>query len=257
MPKLNKNTYFSPTNKYLSNSKIKDFAKDKAYFFRKHILGEAPPFKKTPPMIIGSAVDLWLTGSEKEFREQYILVSRRDTSDEFQLNPTMYKEVEDICTIVSAQDCYKSLKTYKTQKILQYDMPIGEHLLGVCGCLDFLKVKDNKAIIIDLKTANNVIPDKYYWTCKSMGYIQQLAMYRKLTYLNFPGVEEVECWHLVVDTTNELHPVYTFKFTKDEVNDAETTLDQQIDQIKAEKEFKPRNVNWDEAIIIGREAKEF
>ena len=252
MTKLNKNTYFSPKNKYLSNSKIRDFAKDKAYFFEKHIIGSHDPFKKTSSMIVGSAVDLWLTSSEKAFRDTYTLVSRRDTSDEYQLNPAMYKEVEDICNIVSSQEAFKALKGYKTQKILQFDTPIGEHFEGLCGIPDFLKIKDNKAIIVDLKTSANVNPDKYYWTCVSYGYFQQAAMYIKLVEFNNPTVTDIEFWHLVVDSTNILHPVYTFKFTKEELDKADRVLELYINEITNEKDFLPRNVSWDDARIIGQ-----
>jgi len=255
MPKLNKNTYFSAKNKYLSNSKVKDFAKDKAYFFKKHILGDFVKPKKADPLIIGSAADLWLTSSEKDFREKYTIVSKRDSTAlnyEYQLNPTMYQKVEDLCKIVKAQSAYKALKGHKTQKILQYDMPIGDHFIGLCGVPDWIKIKGTHAVITDLKTSNNVDPSKYFWTCVKFDYFQQLANYRKLTYLNFPEVETIDCQHLVVDSTNELHPVYTVKFTQTEIDKAEDILNQYIDLISIEKEFLPRNVSWDDAIMIGQ-----
>ena len=68
--KLTHNNYFTTENNYLSNSKIRDFLKDPDYFYKRHVTGEIT-FEPTPSMKIGSAVDLYLTGSPAAFRKAY------------------------------------------------------------------------------------------------------------------------------------------------------------------------------------------
>ena len=63
MPKINAKNYYS-VNGYLSNSKIGDWLRDPYYFYQKHVLGTIPN-KQTAAMLIGNAVDEWLTGSRE------------------------------------------------------------------------------------------------------------------------------------------------------------------------------------------------
>lgn len=251
--RLTKRNYFSKTNNYLSASKIKDFQRDKNYFFHKYILKDLPYEKKGEPLIIGSAVDEWLTQGEDKFRDKYTLVSRRDTNDEFQLNPTQYKKVEDICKKVSSISAYKQLKGFKRQVILQFEEPIGEHFEGCCGMIDFLKVRGDWAGIVDLKTSNNVNPDKWFWTCEQYKYFQQLAMYGHLVMKNNPAVKHINYRHLVVDTSDDLYPVYAFEIDFDYMNRAIIDLKDEIEDIKNEKKFLPKDADWTNAYVVGRE----
>ena len=76
MTKLTKRTYFTAKNKYISNSKIGDWLKDKRFFYEKHVLGTVEK-KDSAAFRIGSAVDTFVTVGEKQFHEKYIPVARR------------------------------------------------------------------------------------------------------------------------------------------------------------------------------------
>ena len=66
--RITKANYFKAANGVLSTSKIKDYLLDPNYFYRKHVLGEFPP-KITDALIMGSAIDLWLTDSYEKFNK--------------------------------------------------------------------------------------------------------------------------------------------------------------------------------------------
>ena len=115
------NNYFTTKNKYISNSRIGDFLKDKNYFYKKHITGEIEN-KKTPAMEIGSAVDCWLTQGKEIFKKNYKMVVRKNSknppADYIELNETNYNNICNMCEKVEKQKAFQDLKDYKTQVIL-------------------------------------------------------------------------------------------------------------------------------------------
>ena len=89
--KITNANYFKK-DKYLSNSKITDFLKDKYFFHRKHVIGDIVQ-ETTIPMVLGSAVDTWLTKGEMSFRRDYNVVKARSEKNgdlRWQINETMY-----------------------------------------------------------------------------------------------------------------------------------------------------------------------
>lgn len=253
--KLTRDNYFTSENKYLSNSRLSWFAKDKAIFKKYFIDGEYDR-KPTDVLIIGNAIDTWLTEGYEEFLKQYTVVTRRNknggTDWQKQLNPSQYDQIEKLCQAVERQTVYQSLKGYKRQVLLTYDMPIGEHFCGLCGVLDFLDVQGNTATIVDLKTANSgVNPQGYYYKCLDYGYFRQMAMYQVLTALNYPGLKHIDCYHLVVEKdTDEVFPVHLFRFTEEKLENAKQELDDLISALKNEKDFAPRDTTWGHAIDL-------
>lgn len=259
MPKLTRANYYSLTNKYISNSKLGDFLKDKNYFYQKHIAGTIP-HETTDPMIIGSAVDTWLTGGEKKFREDYILVSRRSDKDgdyEHQLNPTMYAKIEKMCRKVESQDAYKKLRGYKRQVILTKDEVLGQ-FTGICGMIDFLKIKDGVANIVDLKTSETIDQKKYHYHALSYNYYRQMAMYDFLVRANFPEVKVVNHLHLVVEKdSNEIYTCQTFILSNNRIASEIEYIATVLEQISKETKWLPNNTSWDKAIEIGALTEEF
>jgi hypothetical protein len=257
--KLTKSNYYSLTNKYISNSKLGDFIKDKNYFYQKHIAGTIP-HEVTDPMIIGSAVDTWLTQGEKKFREDYILVSRRSDKDgdyEHQLNPTMYAKIEKMCRRVESQDAYKQLKGSKRQVILQKDIPLGQ-FEGICGMVDFLKIKDDVAYIIDLKTSETIDTKKYHYHALSYNYYRQMAFYTLLVKHTYPEVQEVVCRHLVVEKDpNEIYTCRTFILSNERIEEEIDFINLKLNEIQLETKWLPNNCSWDQAETIGALTEEF
>jgi len=259
MTKLTQRNYFTTKNQYLSNSKLKDYAKDKHYFYQKHVLGNIEQ-KKTDALFIGSAVDCWLTSGEKKFREKYYIVSRRTTNSpdyEFQLNQTMYDSVEKMCRKIESQTAYTQLRGFKAQQILQVDRKIGI-FEGLCGIPDWFKVKDDHCIIVDLKTAENALQTKYHYKCLEYGYYQQQAMYRILVQANYPEVKIFEHRHLVVEKDPDgINNVFVYKLSEARVLEEVDEIEKLLLEIAEEKKFLPRNVSWDDVITIGEINEDF
>lgn len=247
---LTKKDYFTPKNNYLSNSKLNWFDKDKA-LFKKYFIDGEDRGGMTDPMIIGSAVDTWLTSGKKQFEKDYVFVTRRnkksDTPWECQLSETMYNEVVDLCETVERQTLYKELKNFDRQVLLTHDMPIGKHFKGICGILDFYK----DGIIVDLKTINgNTHPSTYHYKCLDFGYYRQMAMYSLLVEKNY-DVSNVECYHMVVQRDGDgIFPVYFYKFSEERIEEAKKEIDDLITALKKEKDFAPRDVAWKDYVEI-------
>ena len=257
--KLTRRNYFSPTNKYLSNSKLGDWLKDKHYFYRKNWIGDVER-EITDPLILGSAVDTWIMDGEQKFRNKYMLVSRRSKASpdyEFQLNATMWDTVERMVKNVTSQEAYKKLRGFKSQTVLQVDEPVGI-FPGICGIPDWFKVYEakgdepKKAVIVDLKTTEDATPNKYFHKCQDYGYFRQMAFYYLLIAKNF----EVEFSnftfrHLTVEKDKlNINNVYTFEMEHRRVKEAYEELINIFADIAKEKKFAPHNASWDNVIKL-------
>ena len=252
---LTKENYFSIENKYISNSRISDWLKDKHYFYQKHITGDIEN-KKTIPMLIGSACDCWLTDSRKAFELQYNVVARRNLknppSDVIEITQSQYDEIVGICESVERQDAYKAMKGHTTQKILTMPMELGL-FCGICGVPDFFKIDGKTAVITDLKSAERAdSPIKYYYHCLDYGYFRQAAMYKILLRYNFKDVEKIIFRHITVQKEENIYGVYTFILDDERIAmEEENILSNILPMIAKEKDFLPRNTKWSDAIVIG------
>jgi len=247
--KLTAKNYYSKDNPYISSSKLKTFIKDKALYKRRYINYE--PQEKTDALIIGSAVDTLLTKGNKAFQSEFKVVDRRSSKEEddrrMQLNPTMHDKVMDIVDSIKRQDIWNDLKRrhWKKQVILKNDE------LGICGMLDFLQVNGDYAIIVDLKTSNTIDPKKYYWHCYEYDYFLQMAFYKTLVKTNYPEVELVKCYHLVVEKdSDELYDCAVFQFDDEIIDNEAIYMRQQLKELRKEIEFKPKSVGWKDKILI-------
>jgi hypothetical protein len=251
--------YYKPNNKALTNSKIKDFIKDKHFFKRKHLLGEVAG-KKTDALIIGSAVDCWLTEGKERFDLLYSKVDRRkkDADDyEYQLTETMYDEICGICQSVEQQDAYKELKGYKKQQIIQVEMDLGEHFDRLCGKPDWYKIFKNEegrtvCTIIDLKTTADASERKYLYSCFDYGYFEQQAQYQNILALLHPEIDEFYSFHLVVEKdTDDIYNCEVFELAQDRIERDRVKMQSLYEQIKNEKDFAKKNVSLAHAKLIG------
>ncbi len=250
---LNEQNYFSQDNKYLSNSKVSDWLKDKNYFYKKHITGEIKS-PTTDAMVIGSAVDEWLTGSKEEFKKKYTVVTRRsktsDTPWRYQLNNTMYNEIESMCSKAEQSDVVKSLKDHTAQDILRADIDL-KHFKGVCGIPDWYILEDSKCIITDLKTAQSIIPDKYHWKCQELGYYRQQAFYQILIQ-KIHNVTDFVSRHLVIEKDpDNINHIATFILDQSRIEKEKEFLFQIFEDIKNEESFESLVPSWKDAIVIG------
>jgi hypothetical protein len=253
--KLTPKNYYTNKNRYISNSKISDWLKDKNYFYRKHMLGTVDQ-EPTDALIIGKAVDIWLTGSRKKFEGEFIGVKRRGgdiPKGTTELTLTQYDEVVALCEAVEATTVYKEIRSdkgFKSQVIMQLDYKAGL-FNGYCGIPDFIKVDGDTCTIIDLKTTRDISPEKYYRHCLEYGYFRQQAMYQMLAQHNF-GCTKFESYHLVVEKDADgIHHITYYLLKQSEVDINGKILTQCLEDIAKEKEFNKPDVAMKDALELG------
>lgn len=247
--KLTHTNYFTNANRYLSNSKISDYLKSKEFFYRKHILGTVEK-KETPALIIGKAVDLWLTKSRQHFEKLYIRMEKKNSKLDaklIQLTAREYDEVVGICEAVEKTKAYKQIKKYKKQQILQHEEKIGL-FDGLCGVPDFYKIDElGNCIIVDLKTSVTNDTKKYFYHAKDYGYFRQQAMYQMLLKMIHPEINSIESRHIVVEKDpDKIYKVKTFRLDQDEINKCLEKVFEIIEEIKAEKKWKDKDTTWED-----------
>ena len=256
MPKLTKRNYFSLSNQYISNSKISDYIKSPHYFYRKHVIGDIEK-PMTDALILGSATDYWLMNGEEKFKKQYYLTSRRSKSAddyEFQLNKTMYDQVEDMCRKVLSQTALKELRGYTKQKVLQFDLPSAKQFPGIAGIPDYFKVNGDHATIVDLKTAANAEnPVKYHYHCLDYGYYRQVGLYKLLVSENFGvPIDNIDFYHIVIEKDpDKIYNCYTYHLSHDRAMHELREALQIFEEMDNNKKFLPRDVSFKDALTIG------
>lgn len=252
--------YFSNENMYLSNSKLSDFLRCPEYFYKKHITKEIKTYP-TDAMIIGKAVDCWLTEGKDAFDKKFICVTRRSLKnppeDVTELNNTQYELVIKLCEAVIKTTAYKSLSDHIAQKILFKDMQIGQYFKGLCGIPDWFKIVGDTCYITDLKTAQDGSPEKYKWTLKG-GYYRQQAFYQLLIQHNYPEVKFFVSRHLVVEKdTDGINQVYAYELNPKRISEAKNEILGLIDEIAKLEEFNKRDADFDNPIYIDEFNDEF
>jgi hypothetical protein len=262
---LTKQNYFTTENKFISNSRIGDFLKDKHYFYQKHITGEIEN-KKTIPMLVGGAVDTWLTRGKDAFLKEYNILppkTKRNLKNPpigiIELTQAQGEEIISICKSVESQDAFKELADHEKQRILTMDMDLGL-FKGICGVPDFFKIDGKTAILTDLKTAERAdSPIKYYYHCLDYSYFRQAAFYKILLRYNFKEVEKITFRHLTVQKdVDQIHKVYTFILDDERISmEEENILTNILPEIAKEKDFLPNNVKWSDARTIGSINEDF
>jgi hypothetical protein len=243
--------YFTPDNKYLTNSKIGDYLKSPNYFYRKHILHEIEK-PTTTAMVMGSAVDFLL--AQEGNKPEYRVVERRNLknppTDYIEVNQAQYDEIFEVADAVSKTSVFTDIdKTYEKQVILKQDVKIGEHFVGLAGIPDYIKITDDEIIIIDLKTARTTDPRKYYYHSQEFGYYRQQAHYQMLAQKMYPGRKCVS-YHLVVDKLKDIYNVVLFKLDQREIERAKSVLSQIVEEIKLRTDYSRPNLTWNDAIKL-------
>ena len=253
---LNHADYFDPSkNRYLSNSKLGDYLKCPNYFHRKHVLFTVPD-KRTDAMLVGSAVDTWLTDGKEAFERKYICVSRRNLKnpapDVVELNMTQYNQVVALCRAVEATTAYQEVKNHRAQQILSEDLAIGD-FKGLCGIPDWYEIFGNECVITDLKTTMNADPIKYYYAALDYGYFRQQAMYQRLVKANNPNVTKFTSRHLVVEKDEDgINRVRAFILDQELIDIEKEIIEITIERIANDKHFKKLNADWDTALVLGQ-----
>lgn len=249
--KLTLKNYFTPENKYLTNSRISDYLKSPNYFYRRHILHEIEK-DVTDALVMGSAVD-YLLAQDGE-KPKYVVVERRNLknppTDHIEVNQGQYDEIIGVANAVAENDVFKEIdKTFKKQVLLMVDEPVGEHFCGLAGLPDYIKVTDDEIIIVDLKTSRTTDPRKYYYHSQEFGYFRQQAHYQSLAETMYPG-RTCRSYHLVVDKIKDIYNVVLFELDQHEIDMAKMDLRYIIQEISERKVWSRPNLTWKDAIKL-------
>lgn len=261
--KLTLENYFTPENKYLSNSKISDWLRCKNYFYKKHVTHEIVE-GKTDAMLVGSATDNILTDIHNVSDGKYVVRQFNGTTKDGKaetelfkelgkviLTQAKYDEIMGMSIAVSETSAYKELKNHKAQEILQIDMPIGKHFIGLCGVPDWYIINsDGVCIITDLKTAKTIDEKRYFYHCKEFGYFKQQADYQMILASLHPEIKTFLSRHLVVHKDKNVWTVKAFILSQSEIEKEKAELLKIINDISNEVEFKKTDATWENAITI-------
>ncbi len=271
MEEINSKNYHEIKNKlkYLSNSDLKKFKEDMAKF--KHVVIDGnSDYCYKEAFFTGSRVDDITTSDDYVFEDLYSpKVLKRDNKELFELNnkylinnkkkvinPVIYNEIVDLANKIKSNDFYKN-NCSKAQKQVVLKMPfeLNHGFKGLCGMLDFLKIIDKTAIIIDLKTSKPFLPRQrynecpdgykgrcalaYMLRCQKYGYISQAGIYDKLVRYNYPEIEKVLFFHLTIEKVKDLYPISVIRFSQDTIDNGWSDIQDTIRQFNYTTDFHP------------------
>jgi hypothetical protein len=181
---LTKDNYYDPARPHVSVSQIKDYLRDPAFYYRRHVLKDpAVQIVPTDAMKRGTVVDDLLTRGQTSIQPR---VLKRD-------DPELYEEQQHLPDSVLIGQSYwdEAVEINNTllhdplwmagQSESEYQVLLQGNINGVkvCGLADRICGME----IIDLKVTNaNKIssPEKWMWNCIEMKYAHQFAMYQHL-----------------------------------------------------------------------------
>ncbi len=260
---LTHDNYHTLDNRYLTNSRIRDWIKDKRFFYERHISGERPGIVMTDALRVGKAVDTYLFEGEKAFRDKFIAVTRRNIKNppinHTELTEKQYDDIERMMEVLNRQPAVKDLSDYETQKIITTDMPIGDHFCGLAGIPDWIKIDGDTCHLVDLKTVWDSDDRKYHYKCVDFGYYRQFAVMTIIIRKNHPEVKNFTYRHLGVEKDKDgIFSPFAFYLANEQVElQVEFILDNIIPTLSKEKDFNPKEITWEEAITIGDINDEF
>lgn len=256
--KLTKRNYFTPKNKYLTASKIKDYLVDPDYFRKLHITHELGK-EETASMRLGKAVDVILTSGTSVFKRKYtravlkkddpVLYAENQTTKKTVLTQVEYDKAILMAEAVKMTPAWQITKKAKTQVILTMPsdkMGIWE---GLAGMLDYLQIDGETATITDLKTTADAQDYKFQRTCLDYEYYLSMALYSLLVRENFKEVKTVQAKFLVVENDKSAPLVKTFIIKPAFLSAKMDEVIEQALKVSSDTEFIPLNktINWDEA----------
>jgi|ERR1035437_2741869 hypothetical protein len=260
--KLTAKNYHQENGRYLTSSKISAYRLDPYYYYQKHVLKTLDD-EKTDALILGSAVDTYVTKGKRAFNKLFKPVARRTNAEGLkytEMTTAAYQEAVAISERVMSTTAFKELQDFERQVVLTMEQPLTPVsalpsslvVKPLAGMLDFLKVKGNIAGIVDLKTARTADERKYFYHALDYGYFIQAAVYIKLVKANYPEVTIVDFCHLVVSKENKnFYEVRTFRFHTDLIENYIHQVNTLIFEISTRTDWAPKDASFKDAFILG------
>lgn len=255
---LNAKNYYDKGTKALTCSKIKDFALDPFYFWRKHIMCDIED-EPSDAFLIGGIVDKLLSG--EDFGTKYEVVKMRTAKLKLEAQErgvtlilqTQLDEIIEIADAVDQTDAWKTIKSKGVfQEILQIPMEINEYFDSLAGKPDCYWVDEEKTcFLIDLKTAATADHRKYFYQAMGFHYDWQLANYAFLLKALHPEIKKFRCFNLVVAKTKNIYGVELFEYTDYQMSRAAFEVYTIINEIKEEKLYKKYNPSFNKPVPFG------
>jgi len=275
---LNHANYYTNENKYLTNSKISTYLRDKPTFKRWYIDGKLE-WESSPSLIMGKAVDTWVLGNKYKFNKLFeIKVLKKNNPDKYEkqqatektlIAPEMYKKIEQMVNNLLDTKIIKDIKRRPWTKdtILKMDSDKIPNFDGIAGIPDVFQINSDEATIIDLKTSakidemsqkmkKSVRKDlikprlSFYWHASDYGYFRQLAFYSELIKRNYPNVNTFKYYWVVVGNQAP-HHVQFYKVDSDVIDMVRDDLFENIiPSICKDEKFKNDPIGWGDYIDI-------
>lgn len=264
---INEKNYYEVNNKGLSQSKIKDFLLDKNYFYRKHITGELEKEQKKS-WDVGKAIDSILTGEDSI--DNYVILTipdgEKDTywrtkegrglkasyieSGKTILSEKDYNQIIEVSDAVEKTSAYREIKkNYISQQILEVKANLGKYFKVLYGKPDFFNIKDGVCRLVDLKSANELDDNPYYYNFRKYGYSKQLWFYAYLLQILYPEIKSFEYYHLAVEKAEPFR-VKLFRIPNSYIDDEGEKMLETIQEIACEKEFKKNDASFNNPILL-------
>jgi hypothetical protein len=272
--------YYDLNNRGLSQSKIKDYIICPNMFYRKNISGELEKEEKKS-WDVGTAIDSILTGEDsisnflvleppkdvpeekkktyfmtnagKEYKQQLIDSGKKIITE------SDYELIINVADAVDKTTAWKEIKKeYIFQEIFCIEEKVGNHFDYLTGKIDAYKIVEDTAYILDVKSTaslpinlmtGNVNKRKFYYSSLDYGYFIQMNYYKRLIQKKYPDVKNFVFLNFAVE---KKEPFNTFLFyvANNDVSKYDAIIDQTIERIKNDNEFKKRDVTFDNAELL-------
>jgi len=283
---INDENYYSLNNGALTQSKIKDYIICPNMCYRKNISGELEKEEKQS-WNVGSCIDnilteedkianyvvlevpddvpedkratYWKTKVGKEYKQSII-----DSGSKV-ISQSDYELIINCADAVDKTTAWKQIKKEFTfQEIIEIKEDLGKYFNCRLGKLDAYRIKDGVCDLLDVKSTQalpinlltgRVDKKKYLYSAISYGYYIQMLYYRDLLKAKYPEIKTFRFLHCAIEK-QEPYNVNIFIIPNNEVEKYEEILYSTIDRIKADTEFKKRDVSLETAELLVFDNKE-
>jgi len=273
--------YHSEENTALSNSKISDFLLSKEFFKAKYI-DKTVPREITKPMKIGLMVDDRFSGNPMSFtiKLQMSCLKKDNPSlyeterrakdaqddlnipDEEMVSMAEFQEAQGRADAIMREPFYKwfEKKGAAFQYPLQGFVKNGKQLIPICGLADVITETPDAVYIDDGKSTNAQkvkTISKWFYACKEMGYLRQLAVYVQLWKQMHPGDKrKIVTRHFTVyEAKKGVFKVKLFTIPQSMLKPYWKEFQDAVKAIAEETEWTDAPVTWDGAKML-RDPKE-
>lgn len=244
---------------------LKTYVKSRELYKQKFI-SKTYKQEATPAMVLGQAVETYVSDGRKAFLSSFAYrVLKRDDPDTYEAQkdpnyPLSIMSETDFNKVITMGEKILSLPDmqYLLKNSLIHTVLEGKHgNLDLVGELDYLVLdeKRDKAVVVDLKTAQDVDMNKFTWKSYDFGYFTQAAYYKMLLEETYPGKYKNFEYYLVAINKEIVPKIAIYKVSEYEMElQSEFILKQltALEESIANDDFKDPIPTFADALEIGR-----